>query len=135
MFCCCLMFLLMCLVAYSAGFFICAAAFSFSVQSGNTNYASWRVLGRINTTTSTAVRDTMFCGVATAYADVCDGGYNTTLYSNVKTLWASTFAKVSQNSKFPCIMQVFMQRCEKHLHLQLIIHSRTCHRTACCSSR
>eukprot|EP00883_Tetradesmus_obliquus_P004242 jgi/Sobl393_1/14568/SZX79144.1 len=64
---------------------------TFDINS--TKYASYRVLVRFNSTTTTAVKDTMFLGAVTG---PCVGGYSKTLYSNVAALFKDF--KVSQNT-------------------------------------
>ena len=65
------------------------------LQINGTKYASYRVLVRFNSTTTTAVKDTMYLG---AVSGPCVGGYNETLYSNVAALFKDF--KVSQNSEW-----------------------------------
>eukprot|EP00883_Tetradesmus_obliquus_P014743 jgi/Sobl393_1/780/SZX70716.1 len=64
---------------------------TFDINS--TKYASYRVLVRFDSTTTTAVKDTMFLGAVTG---PCVGGYSKTLYSNVAALFKDF--KVSQNN-------------------------------------
>jgi hypothetical protein len=84
---------------YPPNIVLSVAAAAAAVQVAGVKYASYRTMARFNSTNTTNVRDMMFGGVSTATAKPCAGGYNTTLYKNVATLFAKGPFKVSQNSE------------------------------------